>query len=620
MTLRLRWLGTALAAAGSIAFIGYAVSTVEFADMIPYLTARGLALLAASIALYSLIVPLAALAWQLLLTDLGCEARWSRLNAILLATLAGKYVPGNVAQHLGRLALSLSLGIPGAVVIASIAYELVLLLIADGITAVSASALAGGGSRLIGGATGVAVAGILVASIAALAAIALLGRLLPRIVKRVMPQARASNEELPVLRPHTIAKVIAIYVTAMLCVGASICVLALGLPGAGSPDFALLTAAFTIAWAVGFVTPGAPAGIGVREALLLLILGPTLGTETASLLILALRVATTLGDVLCFALGMALLARNRRRDKVAPISRVARASTELPEIAEPAVIGEALLGPSFPQEGWVPAPRYLMRRARIFELMDGRAPGRLLETGPGAGTLLIEFSRRGFECEGLESSEQARALANRLISASRLSAPVHPAAQLGWEGQFDYLFSFDVLEHIEDDKAALTDWASWLKPGGTLLLSVPARNKLWTAGDEWAGHFRRYEWAQLTGLLDDAGFEIEAFECYGFPLTNLSEQVTALAVKKSIHRQAVPGANDRKANNDRSGIEREPHLRAFPLLESLAGRSALRLAFAIQKLFLRKDWGSGYIVRARRRWPPENGLRSPQVMIASTCN
>lgn len=284
------------------------------------------------------------------------------------------------------------------------------------------------------------------------------------------------------------------------------------------------------------------------------------------------------------------------------------------------MISEALLGPSFPQEGWVPAPRYLMRRARIFDLMEGRPAGRLLETGPGAGTLLIEFSRRGFECEALESSEQARALANKLISASGLTAPVHPMPQHGWEGRFDYLFSFDVLEHIEDDKAALTCWASWLKPGGTLLLSVPARKKLWTAGDEWAGHFRRYEWVQLTALLEHAGFEIEVFECYGFPLTNLSEQVSALAAKKSIHHQTVSGETDRKANNDRSGIERQPHIRVFPLLGSAAGRLALRLAFATQKLFLNKDWGSGYIVRARKRWPPENGLRSPQGMIASTCN
>jgi SAM-dependent methyltransferase len=262
---------------------------------------------------------------------------------------------------------------------------------------------------------------------------------------------------------------------------------------------------------------------------------------------------------------------------------------------------EALLGPSFPKEGWVPAPRYLMRRARILELMKDRPAGRLLEIGPGAGTLLIEFSRRGFQCEALESSDEARKLADKLIAASGAIAPVQARASAGWKGAFDYLFSFDVLEHIEDDEAALSSRLSWLKPGGVLLLSVPARMNLWTSGDDWAGHFRRYEREQLIALLETAGCFIETFECYGFPLTNVSERISALASKDSIHRGAASDDEDRKANNDRSGIDRKPHVHMFPLLASPPGQLSLRLAFATQKLFLNKDWGSGYIVCARKR-------------------
>jgi len=276
---------------------------------------------------------------------------------------------------------------------------------------------------------------------------------------------------------------------------------------------------------------------------------------------------------------------------------VAESAWQVPGV----MTAEALLGPSFPQEGWVPAPRFLMRRARILELMEGRSRGRLLEVGPGAGTLLIEFSRRGFQCEAVESSLEAHTLAARLIAKESATIPLHSSAQAGWEGAFDYLFSFDVLEHIEDDISALANWAGWLKPGGTLLLSVPARMKLWTAGDDWAGHFRRYEWIQLRELVETTGFEIEAFECYGFPLTNLSEQVSALASKKSIYRDSASAEDNRKANNDRSGIDRQPHIRLFPLLDSPPGRLTLRLAFVAQKLFLNKDWGSGYIVRARKR-------------------
>ncbi len=265
------------------------------------------------------------------------------------------------------------------------------------------------------------------------------------------------------------------------------------------------------------------------------------------------------------------------------------------------MISDALLGPAFPQHGWVPAPRYLMRRARILDMTRGLRPGHLLETGPGAGTLLIEFAGNGYRCEALELSDEARGLARELIATSGQDVQIHDGVGPGWEGRFDYLFSFDVLEHIEDDAGALKNWASWLKPGGTLLLSVPARMKLWTAGDEWAGHFRRYERNQLIALLQASGFEIEVFECYGFPLTNITERVSAAAYRKLIHRQEDSAERNRKANNDRSGIDRRPHMRLYPLLKSLPGRLAIRFFLGTQKLFLNKDWGSGYILRARRR-------------------
>src|SRR6185437_10148319 len=60
------------------------------------------------------------------------------------------------------------------------------------------------------------------------------------------------------------------------------------LPGATQDDL-LLIAAFSLAWVVGFVTPGAPGGLGVREALLLLMLAPAYSAASASILVIALR-------------------------------------------------------------------------------------------------------------------------------------------------------------------------------------------------------------------------------------------------------------------------------------------------------------------------------------------
>ncbi|HEX2595672.1 MAG TPA: class I SAM-dependent methyltransferase [Luteimonas sp.] len=263
------------------------------------------------------------------------------------------------------------------------------------------------------------------------------------------------------------------------------------------------------------------------------------------------------------------------------------------------MIDDSLLGPAFPEAGWVPAPRYLMRRARILDLARTLAPGRLLEIGPGAGVLLTEFARRGFECEALELSPAARALCAQVFAQRGTSVRLHDHVSAELEGRFDHMFAFEVLEHIEDDVAALRQWASWLKPGGHLLLSVPAHMRLWTARDTWAGHVRRYARDELAARLREGGFEVEAFDCYGFPLTNLSEWVSAPIFARQIHA-GDDAAQARQANNDRSGIDRRADVRLFPLVRSLPGKLALKTAFAVQDRFLRTDLGSGYIVKARR--------------------
>lgn len=263
------------------------------------------------------------------------------------------------------------------------------------------------------------------------------------------------------------------------------------------------------------------------------------------------------------------------------------------------MIEDGFLGPAAPDLGWVPAPRYLMRRARIFRQLDLLEPGRLLEVGPGAGMLLVETARRGFQCKALESSKEARALAEVVIARSGQNIPVHAEADANWKESFDVLFAFDVLEHIEHDREALLQWHDWLAPDGTLLLSVPAHMRMWTAGDDWAGHFRRYEREALLQLLRETGFIPECFECYGFPLTNLSERLSARTYAKRILRDSS-SVDDRQRNNDRSGTDRGPHLKLYPLLSSPPGKLVLRTFFGIQQWFVGTDLGSGYLVKARR--------------------
>lgn len=257
-------------------------------------------------------------------------------------------------------------------------------------------------------------------------------------------------------------------------------------------------------------------------------------------------------------------------------------------------------GPAAPELGWVPAPRYLLRRQRILACLQGVEPCPLVEVGPGAGALLAELARRGFDATGLEPSAEARGLAERFL-ADLPNARVVAAPQPGWQSAFGLVLAFEVLEHIEDDAAALAQWRGWLAPGGRLLASVPAHRRKWSVHDEWAGHVRRYERRDLARLAHGAGLEVERLECYGFPLGNLVRPLRILAARRARRRDAAGGAwaGRRGERTAQSGTERGLESRLFPLQASLPGRLALGLAFRLQERFLSRDLGVGYLMVCR---------------------
>jgi SAM-dependent methyltransferase len=73
----------------------------------------------------------------------------------------------------------------------------------------------------------------------------------------------------------------------------------------------------------------------------------------------------------------------------------------------------------------------------------------------------------------------------------------------------DTVVCLNVLEHIEDDRATLDDLFAVLRPGGRLILLVPAHARLYGSLDEHLRHFRRYEKAELEQKVRAAGFELE---------------------------------------------------------------------------------------------------------------
>jgi len=258
----------------------------------------------------------------------------------------------------------------------------------------------------------------------------------------------------------------------------------------------------------------------------------------------------------------------------------------------------SLLGISAPELGWTPPIRYLLRRARILALAKKLPNGNLLEIGCGAGTLLCDFSRLGFKATGLETSEHALAMAREIAALDGGQHQIASEAQDSWTSTFDVVCAFDVLEHIENDAAAIDKWTTWAASGGTLLLSVPAHQQRWGAGDIWAGHWRRYERSTLVNLLESHGLSITHLECYGFPLANLTEWVGESTYQKMLDER---GSFSKQMATDSSGIDRRSYSRLSRIIASGPGRLAMRAAMAAQVAAQNTDLGSGYLIAARKR-------------------
>jgi SAM-dependent methyltransferase len=155
---------------------------------------------------------------------------------------------------------------------------------------------------------------------------------------------------------------------------------------------------------------------------------------------------------------------------------------------------------------------WFVARRRILAALIARSvrpppDARILEVGCGTGHNLAMLARFG-HVEATEMEAEARALASE-----RIGRPVHDAAlpdlSMFPARHFDLVALLDVLEHVEDDAAALKAIHGRLKPGGKLLVTVPANRWMWTAHDAAHHHHRRYQKGELASVARGAGFTID---------------------------------------------------------------------------------------------------------------
>lgn len=131
-----------------------------------------------------------------------------------------------------------------------------------------------------------------------------------------------------------------------------------------------------------------------------------------------------------------------------------------------------------------------------------------LEIGCGGGVVLHEMALHfpGLSLAGGEVQARGLALARRRLPNVKLFQM--DARYVPFEDEFDVVGAFDVLEHINEDEAALEQMHKAAAPGGGILLTVPQHEFLWGPIDDYSAHKRRYTHMGLVKKVERTGFKV----------------------------------------------------------------------------------------------------------------
>jgi SAM-dependent methyltransferase len=161
-------------------------------------------------------------------------------------------------------------------------------------------------------------------------------------------------------------------------------------------------------------------------------------------------------------------------------------------------------------------PWWKARAGLTLALLDRlgiRPPARVLDAGCGWGVTLIALEGRGYKAAGMDIS---RRMLDRLDRAGRELYVADLTRELpdGIEG-YDAVLALDVIEHIDDDRLAVSRLGQLARPGAVVVVSVPALPEFFTEFDAIQGHRRRYLPETLRRAFDETGLVVEQVFWWG---------------------------------------------------------------------------------------------------------
>jgi SAM-dependent methyltransferase len=189
------------------------------------------------------------------------------------------------------------------------------------------------------------------------------------------------------------------------------------------------------------------------------------------------------------------------------------------------------------EDHWWFAARRRILASIVEPLLAGGAPRLMLDAGTGSGGMGPLLDRYG-TLVGVDASRHLLGLARpriaRLAAASLAALPFCDDA-------FDALFACDVIEHVADERAALGELRRVARPGGRLVVTVPAFPFLWGEHDEINHHFRRYTRASLGAVLAATGWQVRRLSYFN---TLLFPPIAAVRLATGNRRRAEPPRSD----------------------------------------------------------------------------
>jgi SAM-dependent methyltransferase len=229
---------------------------------------------------------------------------------------------------------------------------------------------------------------------------------------------------------------------------------------------------------------------------------------------------------------------------------------------------------------------WFRHRNECIAAMVSRHPfdGTLFDIGGVNGYVSQMLAQRGLDVALVEPGYAGALNAHKRRGLSQVIASTLEDANFPPQS-IDAMGMFDVVEHIDDDRAFLEKMASLLKPGGRLYLTVPCHNWLWSQADIDAGHFRRHTEQSLQTLLNGL-FEIDYLSYFFAPLVLPQFLLRALPFRLGLGRKPVLSTEAEHGTNSGAVVG---------LLNKLFAREARRIG-AGERL----HFGASCLLAARR--------------------